>query len=295
MFEGFVRTELDTSGARIHVRHGGHGPPLLLLHGNPQTHVSWHKVAGRLAGHFHVVAPDLRGYGDSSAPEPGDNHANYSFRAMALDQVEVMGRLGYREFFVAGHDRGARTAYRMALDHPERVRRATLIDILPNYHVWTHASRQWALQSWHWLFMAQPGDLPERMLASVPARWYIERKLAKPGVGLSFFNPEALAEYVRCFNEKTIRGSCADYRACATCDLDMDTADQGRKVRCPLHILWGTASHTGTVYGDVLAVWRDYGTDVSGGPIACGHYVMEQAPDETFARLMQFFAEAGRP
>jgi haloacetate dehalogenase len=291
MFEGFVRTEMETSGARIHLRHGGKGPPLLLLHGNPQTHVSWHKVAGRLAEHFHVVAPDLRGYGDSSAPEPGDNHVNYSFRAMALDQVEVMEQLGYTQFQVAGHDRGARTAHRLALDHPGRVRRAALVDILPNHYIWTHASKDWALLSWHWLFMAQPPDLPERMLSAVPACWYVERKLSKPGPGLSFFAPEALAEYVRCFTEKTIRGSCEDYRACATCDLAMDTADRDRKVECPLLVLWGARSHTGVVHGDVLAVWRDYAADVTGGPIDCGHYVMEQAPDQTLAWFLRFFAE----
>jgi haloacetate dehalogenase len=162
MFEGFIRTEIVTSGARIHLRHGGDGPPLLLLHGNPLTHVSWHKVAGRLAERFHVVAADLRGYGDSVGPEDGgENHINYSFRAMAQDQVEVMEQLGYREFFAAGHDRGARTVHRMCLDHPERVRRAAVIDILPNYHIWTHASKNWAMKSWHWLFMAQPYDLPE--------------------------------------------------------------------------------------------------------------------------------------
>jgi haloacetate dehalogenase len=164
MFEGFIRTEIETGSARIHLRHGGKGPPLLLLHGNPLTHVSWHGVANRLAEHFHVVCPDLRGYGDSVGPEDGgDNHINYSFRAMALDQVEVMERLGYREFMVAGHDRGARTTARMCLDHPERVRRAALVDILPNYHIWTHTSKQWATKSWHWLFMIQPYDMPERM------------------------------------------------------------------------------------------------------------------------------------
>jgi haloacetate dehalogenase len=291
MFEGFIRTDVETSGARIHLRHGGKGPPLLLLHGNPQTHVAWHKIAPRLAEHFHVVATDLRGYGDSSAPEPGDNHINYSFRAMALDQVEVMEQLGYRQFRVAGHDRGARTAHRLALDHPRRVSAAALIDILPNYHIWTHASKDWALRSWHWLFMAQPSDLPEQMLGSIPARWYLERKLSKPGDGLSFFAPEAFAEYVRCFTPKTIRGSCADYRACATCDLEMDTADRDRQVECPLLVLWGARSHTGTVFGDVLAVWRKYGADVTGGRIDCGHYVMEQAPDETLARLLHFFAK----
>jgi len=291
MFEGFERTEIDTGGARIHLRHGGKGPPLLLLHGNPMTHVTWHKIANRLAEDFHVVAADLRGYGDSSAPEPGENSVNFSFRAMAQDQVTVMERLGYREFAVAGHDRGARTAHRMCLDHPARVRKAALIDILPNYHIWTHASQKWAMSSWHWLFMAQPAPFPERMMESVPAQWFMERKLSKPGIGLGFFDPAAFAEYVRCFTPKTIRGSCADYRACATCDLEMDTADRtaGRRVACPLLVLWGAQSHTGKVYDDVLAIWRDYGTDVAGGPLDCGHYVQEQAPDETYDRLIRFF------
>jgi len=267
---------------------------LLLLHGNPLTHVSWHKIAGRLAERFHVVAADLRGYGDSVGPEDGgENHINYSFRAMAQDQVEIMEKLGYREFFAAGHDRGARTVHRMCLDHPERVERAAVIDILPNYHIWTNASKNWALKSWHWLFMAQPYDLPEQMMAGVPAQWFMEKKLSKPGIGLGFFDPEAFAEYVRCFNWKTIRGSCEDYRACPTCDFEMDEADRkaGRKVGCPLLVLWGAKSHTGTVYGDVLAVWRDYATEVTGGPIDCGHYVPEEAPDETLRWLLRHFGE----
>ena len=173
MFEGFTRTEITTpssrfGGARIHLRHGGDGPPLLLLHGNPLTHVSWHKIANPLAEHFHVVAADLRGYGDSVGPEEGGaDNINYSFRAMAQDQVEVMEQLGYREFFVAGHDRGARTTARMCLDHPDRVRRAALVDILPNHHIWTNTSREWALRSWHWALMAQPYDLPERMIGAL--------------------------------------------------------------------------------------------------------------------------------
>jgi haloacetate dehalogenase len=295
MFEGFTRTEIATSGARIHLRHGGDGPPLLLLHGNPLTHVSWHKVAGRLAGRFHVVAADLRGYGDSIGPEDGgENHINYSFRAMAQDQVEVMEQLGYREFFAAGHDRGARTVHRMCLDHPDRVKRAAVIDILPNYHIWTHTSKNWALKSWHWLFMAQPYDMPERMMAGVPAQWFMENKLSKPGIGLGFFDPRAFAEYVRCFNWKTIRGSCEDYRACPTCDFEMDEADRkaGHKVGCQLLVLWGAKSHTGTVYGDVLAVWRDYATELTGGPIDCGHYVPEEAPDATLGWLLRHFSEA---
>jgi haloacetate dehalogenase len=291
MFEGFERIDIETSGARIHLRHGGKGPPLLLLHGNPMTHVMWHKIADRLAREFHVVAADLRGYGDSSAPDAGENNINFSFRAMAQDQVEVMEKLGYREFRVAGHDRGARTTHRMCLDHPQRVQKAALIDILPNYHIWNNTSRQWAQSSWHWVFMAQPSPFPETMMGAVPARWFMEKKLSKPGLGLGFFDPRAFDEYVRCFNEKTIRGSCADYRACVTCDLEMDTADRqaGRKVELPLLVLWGAKSHTGRVYQDVLGIWRDYGTNVTGAPIDCGHYVPEEKPDETYDQLIKFF------
>lgn len=292
MFENFETLDIDTGGARIHLRHGGNGPPLLLLHGNPMTHVSWHKMADRLAQQFHVVAPDLRGYGDSVGPEDGgENHINYSFRAMAQDQVTVMERLGYSEFFAAGHDRGARTVHRMCLDHPARVTRGAVLDILPSHHIWNNTSKDWALKSWHWLLMAQPYDLPERMMAGVPPEYFMEQKLSKPGIGLDFMDKRAFAEYVRCFNWKTIRGSCEDYRACVTCDLDMDTADfnAGHKVACPLLVVWGARSHTGMVHGDVLAVWRDYAGDVNGGPFDCGHYVPEEAPDETLGHFLKHF------
>lgn len=291
MFEGFERTEIETKGARIHLRHGGKGPPLLLLHGNPLTHVSWHKIAGSLARDFHVVATDLRGYGDSSAPEPGENHVNYSFRAMAGDQVEVMAALGHERFFVAGHDRGARCAHRMALDHLDRVAKAALLDILPSHYIWTHASAAWAMKSWHWLFMAQPFDLPERMMAAVPPEWYMEKKISKPGVGLRPFAPEAFAEYVRCFTWKTIHASCEDYRACATCDFEMDESDRakGKKIAMPALVLWGSQSHTGSVHGDLLPIWRAYASDVSGGAIECGHYVPEDAPEAVYDRFMTFF------
>ncbi len=288
MFEGFTSTEIETSGARIHLRHGGDGPPLLLLHGNPQSHVMWHKIAGRLAERFHVVATDLRGYGDSEKPKGLADHSNYSFRAMAGDQVEVMEALGYRQYFAAGHDRGARTLHRMCLDHPERVGRAALLDILPNYVIWTNVSKAWALRSWHWQFMAQPYDLPERMMASVPAQWFMEKKLGKPGLGLSFFDKEAFAEYVRCFTPETIHGSCEDYRACATIDLDMDTADADRKVDCPLLVLWGARSHTGEVW-DVMAAWRKRASDVTGGPLDCGHYLPEETPEEVLDWFLKFF------
>jgi haloacetate dehalogenase len=290
MFEGFEVGELNvTDDVRIRYRHGGTGPPLLLLHGNPLTHVSWHKLATPLAERFHVVAADLRGYGDSSAPEPGPNHVNYSFRALAQDQVELMEHLGHRAFAVAGHDRGARVVHRMCLDHPERVTKGALLDIIPSQYVFAHTSMQWALKSWHWSFMAQPADFPERMLGSVPAAWYLERKLSKPGIGLEPFAPEAFAEYVRCFTPKTIRGSCEDYRATATCDLELDTADLGRKVACPLLVLWGSRSHTETVFGDVRAIWRQRAEDVRGRALDCGHYVNEEAPGEVLEEFLAFF------
>lgn len=293
MFEGFVEDEIETGGARIRLRHGGDGPPLLLLHGNPMTHVAWHKVAPALAGRFHVVAADLRGYGDSVGPEDGGpDHVNYSFRAMAQDQVEVMAALGFEDFFVAGHDRGARTAHRMCLDHPDRVRRAALIDIAPTLRVWRDLTKTAATKSWHWLFMIQPYDMPERMMAGVPAVYYVEKKLSKPGIGMAPFAPEALAEYVRCFTWKTIRGSCEDYRAAATSDAAMDEADEaaGRRVKCPVLVLWGARSHTGKGWGDLLAVWRDYAPDLAGRALDCGHYVNEERPAETAAALGDFFS-----
>jgi len=291
MFENFKVMDIETSGAVIHLRSGGKGPPLLLLHGNPLTHVSWHKIANELAKNFSVIATDLRGYGDSSAPDPGENNINFSFRAMAQDQVEVMETLGYNQFFAAGIDRGARTLHRMCLDHPDRVIKAAILDILPNYYVWTHASKEWATKSWHWLFMIQPPDFPEKMMASVPPEWFMEKKISKPGIGLKPFTKDAFAEYVRCFNEKTIRASCADYRACATCDFEIDTADKDKKVSCPILVLWGAKSHTGRVHGDVLAVWKNYGVSVTGGPINCGHYITEEAPEETYGWFMRFFTE----
>ena len=231
MFEGFESRKIETpdrgfSPAFINLKYGGEGPPLLLIHGNPLTHVSWHKVAPLLRKHFKLVCVDLRGYGDSEGPEDGGvDSINYSFRAMSQDLIDVMKELGHEQFYVAGHDRGARAAHRMALDHPKTIIKLAVIDILPSHYIWNNTSASWADTSWHWLFMMQPYDMPERMMAGVSAEYYIEKKISKPGKGLRPFSKEALAEYVRCFNWKTIRGSCEEYRACATSDLTMDSND----------------------------------------------------------------------
>jgi len=227
MFENFTRTEIKTSGARIVTVHGGKGPPLLLMHGNPFSHLSWHKFAPRLAEEFTVVATDLRGYGDSEKPPSGANHSNYSFRAMAADQIEVMAALGHERFYAAGHDRGARVLHRMCLDRPERVARAAILDIMPQHHLLNNVTRAWGTFSWHWFFMIQPYDFPERLTGADPD-YFIEKKLAKTAQGLSFFDPRALAEYKRYFNNPaTIHAMCEDYRATHGVDLDMDTAFRG--------------------------------------------------------------------
>jgi haloacetate dehalogenase len=289
MFDGFTRTRIETSGARINLRYGGSGPPLLLLHGNPLTHVMWHKVAPRLAQDFTVIAADLRGYGDSSKPDGGSDHAGYSFRAMAQDQVEVMQSLGFDHYDVCGHDRGARVAHRMALDHPGRVRRVAMLDIVPTHHVLHHITAGWAVDSYHWFFMAQPYDYPEQMLIAYGLERYIRRKLDKKGVGMSGFTPEALGEYIRCCTAENIHAVCEDYRAAVSIDLQHDEADLHVKLAIPLLVLWGERSHVNRGFKPIEA-WRERAADVRGKMLPCGHYPAEQAPDETYDELRRFFA-----
>ena len=300
MFENFKKRTFDIpdsgfGAASINARVGGKGPPLLLIHGNPLTHVSWHKVVPFLEKHFSIICVDLRGYGDSIGPEDGGPESiNYSFRAMAIDLIKVMEVLGHHTFYVAGHDRGARTAHRMALDHKEIVKKCALIDILPSHYIWNNTSAEWADSSWHWVFMIQPYDMPERMMAAVPPEYFIDKKISKPGKGLKPFAPEALKEYIRCFNWKTIRGSCEDYRACATSDFTMDTEDfqNHNHIDCPSLIIWGKDSHTGKVYGDLLKIWGEYvSAELIGGEIDCGHYVIEECPKETADWLVRHFTE----
>ena len=287
MFEGFAQTSIETSGATINLRHGGSGPPLLLLHGNPLTHVMWHKIAPRLAEEFTVVAADLRGYGDSSKPPGGEDHFGYSFRAMAQDQVEVMSAPGFERFSVCGHDRGGRVAHRMALDHPLRVERVAFLDIVPTYHMLNNIKKTWAVDSYHWFFMAQPYDYPEAMLIAYGLERYIRKKLDKKGVGMSAFTPEALAEYIRCCTPENIHAVCEDYRAAVGIDLVHDEADLATRIAMPMLVLWGEKSHVNRSYRPIEA-WQERASDVHGRMLACGHYPAEQAPEETYSELRAF-------
>lgn len=296
MLEGFIRSEIRTTGARIVTVTGGSGPPLLLMHGNPFTHLNWAKVAPALARDFTVVATDLRGYGDSEKPPGGDDHAGYSFRAMAQDQVEVMAALGHQSFFAAGHDRGARVLHRMCLDHPAKVKRAAILDIIPQHHLFNNITQPWATFSWHWFFNIQPEPMPEKMMGADPD-WFIEKKLAKTQQGLSFFDPAALAEYKRCFrNPATIHAICEDYRATAGVDLAMDTEDfaAGRKIECPVLLLWGATGGVGrNTNPGPDEIWRRYAANiVAARALPCGHYLSEEAPRQTAAALHEFFADA---
>ena len=282
LFDGFELTTIDAGEATIRLRHGGSGPPVLLLHGHPQTHLMWHAVAPVLAEEFTVVAADLRGYGGSSKPPTTEDHEPYSKRAMARDQVEVMRRLGFDRFAVVGHDRGARCAYRMALDHPERVSKLAVLDIIPTGEALRRISVPFALDFWHWFFLAQPAPLPERMIGADPEAYYLRHER-------DLFHPEALADYRRAHHDpETVHAMCEDYRAGVTFDYRLDEEDRGkRRIACPVLALWAGKDDLGEWY-DVLQIWRDWADDVRGGPIDAGHYLAEEAPEETAAQLLDF-------
>jgi len=266
----------------------GSGPPLLLIHGNPLTHVSWHRIAPRLAEYFTVVATDLRGYGDSSKPDGGEDHAAYSFRAMGQDNAEVMSHFGFNRFQVAGHDRGARVAFRMALDYPERIERLIALDIIPTYNLLSNVTLGWGLESYHWFFMAQKAPFPEKLICA-DLDYYINYKLNKKGVGLSIFAPEAFAEYARCTTPEQIHAVCEDYRATVTLDYAFDRADReaGRKIECPTLVLWGSNSHVGR-HLKPMEAWSEWAADLQGFAIPTGHYPAEQRPDLVLSAFEEF-------
>lgn len=285
LFPGFKHLDMRTKGAIIRLRHGGSGPPLMMLHGHPVNHVSWYRIAARLAQNYHVVLADLRGYGDSSLPEPGPNNINYSFRVMAEDMIEVMQQLGHQRFNLVGHDRGARLSHRMCLDHPERVMKVSLIDGLPTYHVFTNTTKNWALGAWHWSFLAQPEPFPETLISSVPAEWYLRNR---GGSGLSTQPKPVFDEFVRCYTPKTIKGTCHDYRANAGIDFEMDAADRGRRFATPLLILWGTRGAPPT--DEYPTVWRQYASNLMAAEsFNSGHYLHWDVADQVYDRFIKFF------
>jgi haloacetate dehalogenase len=275
-FPGFRIFKVQTSGAVINGVIGGQGPPLLLLHGAPQTHVSWRLVAPRLATDYTVVAADLRGYGDSSKPPDGENHANYSKRAMALDQVEVMRHFGFDRFPVVGHDRGARVAHRMALDHPGRITKAAVLDIIPTYYLYTHVTIEFVQAYFHWFNYLRPAPIPEDQLKS---NYDAQRARATSEIQL---------EYLRTASDPAnIHAMCEDYRAGASIDLKHDEADLNKKIACPLLVLWGERGAMGRLY-DVMTIWRERGVNVTGKSLPAGHNLQEDVPDLVLAELQAF-------
>jgi haloacetate dehalogenase len=279
-----------TDGATIQALRGGSGPPLLLLHGHPQTHAAWHKIAGRLAEHFTVVLTDLRGYGDSSKPPGGERHVNYSPRTMAQDQLAVMRSFGFDRFAVAGHDRGGRVAHRMALDAPEAISQLAVLDIAPTLTMYERTDKAFATRYVWWFFQIQPYPIPEHLIGNDP-EFYLREHIGRQNKTPGAVTDAAMAEYLRCYcNPETIHAACEDYRAAAGIGLELDAADAaaGHMVTAPLLALWGAKGVVGDLY-DVLATWRERARCVSGTALDCGHLLPEEAPEETLAALLAFF------
>jgi haloacetate dehalogenase len=298
-FSGFAAQRFEVNGTHVQARVGGTpgAPPLLLLHGFPQTHVMWHRVAQQLAPHFALVLPDLRGYGDSGKPagtaENTADHSAYSKRAMAQDMVALMAQLGHTRFAVAGHDRGGRAAHRLALDHPQAVTQLAVLDIAPTLDMYSATDMRFATAYYHWFFLIQPTPRPERLILADPIN-YLHGKLGGWGAGqTAHIEPQALAEYERCFRDApTVHAMCEDYRASATVDLDHDRASRaaGAKLQCPLLVLWGQRGVVQALF-DPLALWQAQSQHpVQGQALACGHYLPEEQPGETAAALLRFFS-----
>jgi haloacetate dehalogenase len=294
---GFVSQDVETSRGAVRAVVGGSGPPVLLLHGYPQSLLMWREVAPLLSERHTVVATDLAGYGASLRPEPTADHAAHGKRAMALDQVEAMAALGFDRFAVAGHDRGGRVAYRMALDHPDAIERAAVLDIVPTGEVWWRADAALARGYWHWAFLAQPAPLPERLIGGDPQAFFDLHVRGGMGLGRAEgrYPDEVLDAYRRTLDDPaTVEGMCEDYRAGATVDMEDDDADRaaGRTIACPVFVLWAAAGGLPRFYGDVLDVWRPWAPDVTGTPIEASHFMAEDRPDDVASHLLGFFAGA---
>ncbi len=286
-FADFRREVIAVEGIEIHLARAGSGNPLLLLHGYPQTHWMWHKIAPWLATDFTVIATDLRGYGDSAKPIGEVDHRNYSKRVMARDQVNVMTQLGYEQFAVVGHDRGARVAHRMVLDYPDRVSKLALLDIIPTAELYATIDQTLATAYYHWFFLIQPSPLPETLIGANP-QYYLQQCLKRWSYDFSAFTPAALAEYQRCFQDPaTIHATCEDYRAAATIDLIHDHHDRAQRITCPLLVLWGNQGIIGRKY-EVLSIWQQRAIAAQGNALPCGHFLPEETPQETYQALRKF-------
>jgi haloacetate dehalogenase len=292
MFPQFERHTVDVGDITINCIKGGSGPALLLLHGHPQTHAIWHKVAPQLAERYTVIAADLRGYGDSGKPAGLPDHSNYSKRVMAVDQLRLMQHFGYERFDVLAHDRGARVAYRLALDHPEAVSRLVTLDIAPTLAMYEKTSMAFATAYYHWFFLIRPAPFPETLINSHPGD-YLKHTIGGRSAGLAPFTDEAYAEYLRCLQDPaTVHGICEDYRASASIDLDHERDDlaTGRKITCPMLALWGAHGAVGKCF-DPLAEWQPLAADVRGQALDCGHYIPEEAPQALLDEVLPFLGQ----
>ncbi|MBE0463208.1 MAG: alpha/beta fold hydrolase [Halomonadaceae bacterium] len=293
MFTRYEKHTRQVNGVEIAFRMGGNGPALLLLHGHPQTHVIWHKVAESLAQHFTVIAADLRGYGDSGKPDDDAEHLNYSKRTMAADMAELMSGLGFERFKVLAHDRGARVAHRLGVDYAQRVERMVFLDIAPTLAMYRGTNEAFARSYWHWFFLIRPQPLPEMLINSDPAQ-YLKSVMGARSAGMTPFTPEALAEYERCLAlPGTATGICGDYRASATIDLVHDQADidAGVKLTCPLKVMWGAEGAIEANF-DALSEWRKVATQVEGKALPCGHYIAEEIPEVLLDEALAFLLSA---
>jgi haloacetate dehalogenase len=291
-FRDFALEYIPASAGALRLRRGGSGPPLLLLHGNPQTHAMWHMVAPELAKRYSVYCPDLRGYGGSFKPPATPDHAPYAKKEMAKDMVELMQHFGHEKFFVAAHDRGARVAHRLALDYPQRVQKLCVMDIIPTLEHFERTDMAMALGYYHWFWFAQPHPFPENVISAAPDAWWRAHTSREPKPP-DFFDKEALADYMSAIHDpEMIRGMCEDYRAAATIDLEHDRASRaaGEKIHCPLLVLWGKKARIEAWY-DAIEVWKQYcSSTVAGGAVNSGHYLAEEAPGGVLERLLPFLS-----
>lgn len=287
MFKNFKQDIIEVNGVNINYKIGGKGEPLLLLHGYPQSHVLWRKIAPLFAENYTVICSDLRGYGDSDKPQSDKKHLTYSKKTMGLDQNELMKKLGFKEYFLVGHDRGGRVAHRMAIDFKENIKKISVLDIVPTSHVFKNTNAILAKRYYHWFFLIQSYPLPETMIGNDP-EYYIRSKLQMWGANNEYLTEEIIQEYLRCFTTETIQASCEDYRAGASIDLVHHEEDFDKKISCPLQVLWGSKAFVEELY-DPIKVWKEWALNVEGQSIDCGHFLPEESPVETYNAIINFF------